>query len=340
MRRGWWLAATTAFLLGAFLTNAFAQDQSEDKKKKKTIPPPVKVEELKKEDVKKGYPKKIEDPKTFPFPPGFVPPGGIPFKGDPNVKIDPKAKPIPHPYSRLEGMTIVFVINDAGSSTDLSDGLPEAMEGAGCIVTKNVNWTRTTFETRKDWRDAQAQGQGAAKIAMDIGILRKEAPHCRIVLIGHGVGGHVALMAAEMCAAKSIDRIILLGPSVSTRYCLDGALAASRGGIDNFHSSLDFTLDRWASDGGTSDGDPSGSTAGQYGFRIQRGAKGCENLRQIGWGDRMTHHNGGHNGWTRPRVLAEWVVPLINCDLPPVSPAPRIIVVPPPLPPVKDGATK
>jgi hypothetical protein len=339
MRRGWWLAAATAFLLGAFLTSALAQDPMDGKKKKKTIPPPVKVEEPTNEEIKKG------DPKLLPFPPGAFPPGtftpGIPaLPTNPSVKIDPKAKPQPHPYSQLEGRTIVFVVNDAGSRTDLSDGLPEAMEGAGCVVTKNVNWTRTAFETRKDWHDHQAMGRGAGRIAMDVGILRKEAPHCRIVIIGHGVGCHVALMAAEMCPAKSIDRIILLAPSVSRRYCLDVALAASKGGIDNFYSSLDFTLDHWASHSGTSDGDQSGTTAGQYGFSVQRGAKGCENLRQIAWGDRMTHHNGGHYGWTRPRVLADWVVPLINCDAPPAPPVPRVIVVPPPAPPVKDGSTK
>ncbi|MFO0863814.1 MAG: hypothetical protein U0744_04005 [Gemmataceae bacterium] len=340
MRRGWWLGAATAFLLGAFLSNAFAQDQTDTKKKKKAIPPPAKVEEPKKEDVKAG------DPKLLPFPPGAFPPGTFPPGAfppgiggglvDPKAKIDPK-KPLPHPYSQLEGRTIVFLVNDAGSRTDLSDGLPEAMEGAGCVVTKNVNWTRTPFETKKDWHDHQAMGRGAGRIAMDVGILRKEAPHCRIVIIGHGVGCHVALMAAEMCPAKTIDRIILLAPSVSNRYCLDGALAASKGGIDNFFSSLDFTLDHWASHSGTSDGDQSGTTAGQYGFRFQRGAKGYENLRQIAWNDRMTHHHGGHYGWTRPRILAEFVVPMINCDAPPAPPAPVIVPV---IPPVKTVPTK
>lgn len=322
MRRGWWLSAAIAVLFGTFLANVSGQTPaSAVSQEKNVVPPPTKIEEPKKKETKKVAPKTVEVPPL----PGTLPPALV-------VPALPKG-PVEHPYKRLEGATVVFVINDAGSDDHLSTGFGEAMEGAGRVAGKTINWCRTPFETKKDWRDVRAQGSSAARIAMDVAILRKEAPHCRIIFVGHGVGGHVALIAAEMCAPKSIDRIILLGVSVSHRYCLEPALAASRGGIDNLWSNLDGTLDAIASDIGTSDGDRSGTTAGQYGFRIPKGAKGCENLRQISWGDQMRFHHGGHYGWTNARFMSDWVVPLVLNDAPPAPvlvpiPAPKIIDAP------------
>jgi pimeloyl-ACP methyl ester carboxylesterase len=64
----------------------------------------------------------------------------------------------------------------------------------------------------------------------------------RISLLGHSAGCAVVLAAAEILPPDSVDRIILLAPSVCDAYDVRPTLRAARDGMDVFYSSRDCLI--------------------------------------------------------------------------------------------------
>ena len=125
------------------------------------------------------------------------------------------------------------------------------------------------------------------------------------------------LAAAEMLPADSIDRIILLAPSVSWAYDLRLALRTARYGIDSFNSSQDRLVLGWGMRiVGTTERE-SNTAAGQYGFTpvvVSRGdAELYGKLRQHTWDPvvQWSGHDGGHSGSNQTGFLRAYVLPLL-----------------------------
>jgi len=106
-----------------------------------------------------------------------------------------------------------------------------------------------------------------AEMAARVEAFRKQCPAVRVYLMGHSSGTHVVLAAAECLPPGSIERIVLIAPSVSCSYDLRQAIKATRSGIDVYYSLEDLLLDRAADAFGTADGIRGTPTAGQVGFR-------------------------------------------------------------------------
>src|SRR5262249_54829266 len=131
---------------------------------------------------------------------------------------------------------------------------------------------------------------------------RRHYPCLRIYLIGHSAGCAVVLAAADRLPPDSVDRIVLLAPSVSPAYHLRPAVAASREGLDACVSDRDRVILGLAMRiVGTADG-RAGPAAGRVGFR-PRPATPCDaalfgRLRQHTWHPAVswTGHYGGHYG--------------------------------------------
>src|SRR5262249_53974398 len=71
---------------------------------------------------------------------------------------------------------------------------------------------------------------------------RQACPGRRVYLVGHSAGCAGVLAAAEALPPESVDRIVLLAPSVCVSYDLRPALRAARGGIDAFESADDTVV--------------------------------------------------------------------------------------------------
>jgi pimeloyl-ACP methyl ester carboxylesterase len=229
-------------------------------------------------------------------------------KGLPKIVVVPA--PAAPSYKHLDGQMLVIAVNGVGDSTTLSDNLKEINEEKHLrLCIQEVPWTRTGSKC-KDLTDTEAQLNAAARIACAVKAIHKDAPKAHIILIGYSAGARVVLAAAEMSPPKSLDRVIVLSPTVSQMYDLTGALKASRYGIDNFYSVQDGVLDTENDHYRNSDGGP-GHAAGKYGFKLcttdKTTIEAYRNVRQHGWTDEM--HYGGHYTWVRWHMLAKCVVP-------------------------------
>jgi len=151
---------------------------------------------------------------------------------------------------------------------------------------------------------------------MRVAACRQACPG-KVYLVGHSAGCAVILAAAEQLPPDSVDRIILLAPSVSMGYDLRSALRSAREGLDVFYSSRDYgylgfciaitgTADRkWC------------PAAGRVGF-----CPPCPNsadaalytkLRQHAWDPAVewTGNHGGHYGSHHPQFIRAYVLPLL-----------------------------
>jgi pimeloyl-ACP methyl ester carboxylesterase len=218
----------------------------------------------------------------------------------------------PGPSPNVGCQPLVIVINGEAGSTHITDNLlllnGELRLG---LRIQAITWARHLSHS-EDVVDQEAQIKAAARIACAVQSIRKDSPNVPIFFVGHSGGAHVALRAAEMLPEKSIDRIIVVAPAVSSTYDLTRALKTSRGGIDNFYSGDDSLLDHMAEHVGTADGMKC-KPAGLIGFRLassdKRDFEAYRNVRQYPWTLDFSG-GGGHYTWTRYHNLKKTVVPM------------------------------
>jgi pimeloyl-ACP methyl ester carboxylesterase len=221
-------------------------------------------------------------------------------------------------YKHLGCQPLVFVVNGEAGSTHTTDNLLDLNgELRLGLRIQSVNWTRHDAHSA-DVVDQEAQIKAAARIACTVKAIRRDAPNIPIFFVGHSGGAHVVLRAAEMLPCKSVDRIIVLAPAVSSTYDLTRALKASRGGIDNFYSDEDGLLVHMAEHVGTADGLKC-KAAGVVGFRLascdQKDIDAYRNVRQYRWTQDFCG-GGGHYTWTRYHNLKKTVVPMFFAPTP------------------------
>jgi pimeloyl-ACP methyl ester carboxylesterase len=160
----------------------------------------------------------------------------------------------------------------------------------------------------------------ARQLACQVAAYRQAYPGHRVYLIGHSTGCAIVLMAAEQLPPGSIDRIIVLAPSVCETYDLRPALRTARDGIDAFYSNEDrWTLGLGMRIVGTAERGCR-TAAGQYGFTpviaCPADAELYRKLRQHPWDPVVawSGHDGGHFGSNQAGFLRAYVLPLLVCD--------------------------
>ena len=176
--------------------------------------------------------------------------------------------------------------------------------GTGLMITDNCHWGNT-----------RRQGQ---RLADMVRVAHERYPTLPVYLIGHSAGCAVCLEAARELPAGSVERVVLLAPSVAPTYDLRPALTCSRAGVDSFHSRQDWvTLGLSMRVFGTTDRKWT-AAAGRVGFRRPHDgspdARLYAKLREHVWqpGDAATGHAGGHYGNYTPGYLKAKVLPLLN----------------------------
>jgi alpha-beta hydrolase superfamily lysophospholipase len=176
--------------------------------------------------------------------------------------------------------------------------------GWGRMITDNCHWSHT-----------KRKGQELARLVQRI---RTERPELEVFLIGHSAGCAVVLQSCKDLPANSVERIVLLAPSVSPGYDLRPALACSRLGVDAFISRRDWvTLGMTMRVFGTTDRRWTAG-AGQVGFQLPDNTPETKQLyaklREHVWEptEADTGNRGGHYGSYVPGYLRSKILPLLT----------------------------
>jgi pimeloyl-ACP methyl ester carboxylesterase len=184
---------------------------------------------------------------------------------------------------------------------------------------QTVEWSHgygRMFADHVDYRHARAEGM---KLATQIACYRQaqgQGPPLPVYLVAHSGGSAVVLAAAELLPPDSVERIVLLAPSVSADYDLRPALRCARQGVDVFYSSRDLGyLGLGVGLFGTGDRRWS-AASGRVGFRLPADADAeglYTRLHQHPWVPAVswTGNEGGHFGSHRDRFLRAYIMPLL-----------------------------
>jgi pimeloyl-ACP methyl ester carboxylesterase len=216
---------------------------------------------------------------------------------------------------------VVFVANGSGDVRAVSTNLAQVVgEVRLPLHVEAFVWShgyRRYLVDHLDHANHVAQGR---RLAAQVAAYRQACPGRRVYLVGHSAGCAVILAAAEALPPDSVDRIVLLAPSVCVQYDLRPALRSARGGIDVFYSCRDrMILGLGMRLAGTSDRSCR-CAAGQYGFTpiiVTAGdAALYTRLRQHPWDAVVawSGNDGGHYGSYQAGYLRAYVVPLLAGD--------------------------
>jgi pimeloyl-ACP methyl ester carboxylesterase len=223
---------------------------------------------------------------------------------------------LPAPTAPVTG--IVLVADGAGDFRDLSAHLQGAiLEAAMPLTVQTFAWSRGRGRILADQTDHgnhQVQGR---RLAEYVWRHRVDQPQLPVYLVGSSAGSDVVLCAAALLPPDSVEKIVLLAPSVCADRDLRPTLRSARGGIDVFTSHKDrLILGLGMRVVGTTEGNCK-IAAGRVGFRpviaSAEDAALYQRLRQHPWepAQRADGHNGGHFGSTQPEFLRTRVVPLL-----------------------------
>ena len=220
--------------------------------------------------------------------------------------------------SSAEQLGIVFVANGSGDFRGLSRNLVQvATETCAPLQIETVEWSRGLGRVVADQTGHQNHLDQGRRLAVQVDTHRRTCPRQRIYLLGHSAGSAVVLAAAEALPENSVDRIVLLSPSVSATHDLRPALRASRCGIDVYYNELDLlVLGLCTTVVGTAD----------HGCRTAAGREGftpiiCTPDDAALYGKLRQHpsqpafqsadHYRGHYGDTLPAYLRAHILPLL-----------------------------
>jgi pimeloyl-ACP methyl ester carboxylesterase len=236
-----------------------------------------------------------------------------------------KTAAVPHaelaPSNRSDSTCpLVLVVDGAGDLKGCSTALKAA--AAQYQVSLNLetfSWSHGHYKLYQDQVDARHFRAKGIELAEHIAALRAKQPERPIVLVSHSAGCSVALAACEFLPPDSLERQVLLAPSVSTRYDLRPALRASKQGIDVFCSKKD----RWALGLviwwiGSADETHDGKASGRHGFAPAIDGPDdvalYRRLRHHFWSeaDEKLGHDGRHHGMHAPAFVKEKVLPLFQ----------------------------
>lgn len=226
---------------------------------------------------------------------------------------------LPGPTAAPAG--IVIVADGAGDFRELSVNINEVIWATSTpLLVETFVWShgyRRYLADQIDHDNHLAQGR---RLAEYVCRHRQHFPNRSVFLLGNSAGCEVLLDAAAWLPPDSVDRIVLLAPSVCAYHDLRPALRAARGGIDVFTSHKDrLILGLGMRIVGTTERDCN-TAAGRTGFRPvianAQDAALYQRLRQHPWEQawREHGHNGGHFGSTQPQFLRSHIVPLLQAN--------------------------
>jgi pimeloyl-ACP methyl ester carboxylesterase len=216
---------------------------------------------------------------------------------------------------------VVLVANGSGDFRTVSTNLERAVaEAHAPLAVETFVWSLGRGRYVADHVDHANHLAQARLLACRVAEHRRACPGGRVHLVGHSAGCAVVLAAAELLPPDSVDRVVLLAPSVCPTYDLRPALRTARRGIDVYYSDEDrVVLGVGMRIVGTADR-ACRVAAGQYGFTpvgtCPEDAALYGRLRQHPWDVVVawTGHDGGHYGSNQTGFLRAYVLPLLLND--------------------------
>jgi pimeloyl-ACP methyl ester carboxylesterase len=213
---------------------------------------------------------------------------------------------------------VVLSVDGAGGFQATSAALSQAIQTEKVPLEVQVfEWSHGYGRVLSDQLDSTHAHRQGERLAQTVANIRVACPSGQIFIVGHSAGCAVVLAAADHLTDNSIDRMILLAPSVSTEYDVRPALRCSRDGVDVFCSRRDIAyLGLGVTLIGTADHRWSCPAAGRVGFTPQERCPGDHilfaKLRQHAWDPAVewTGNRGGHYDGYQPAFLRAYVLPL------------------------------
>lgn len=209
----------------------------------------------------------------------------------------------------------VFVANGSGDGGTLSQNLSEVIRKSNAgFSLETFRWSHGKGRVLTDHFDSDNHKYQGKRLAAAVQAYLEVRAGSKVYLIGHSTGCAVVLIAAENLPQGSVEKIILLSPSVPDTYDLRPALHTARLGLDTYHSIRDQILGVGIKIVGTTDLESS-DAAGLKGFRLVYSHPSdqvlYQKLRQHHW-DRVVEwsgHDGNHLGSVTTGYLRAYVLP-------------------------------
>jgi pimeloyl-ACP methyl ester carboxylesterase len=214
---------------------------------------------------------------------------------------------------------VVLVADGAGDYRGLSKAVTQAVAAAGLpLIVEPACWShgyRRSLADQVDQAHARAEGR---RLAERVLAYRTACPERPVYLLAHSAGAAVVLYAAAWLPPDSVDRILLLAPTVSAYADVRPALRCARAGVDVFTSCRDRCAWVVAFTQIGAEGHLLPRVAARVGF-VPRG-HGPEDallygkLRQYAWEPSWIclGHEGGHYGIYTPEFLRHCVLPRLE----------------------------
>lgn len=197
----------------------------------------------------------------------------------------------------------------------LSDSCGDGRAGPDIVT---FQWSHGYYHIVSDQVDyAHVRSEGC-RLATTVQQFHQDHPGTPVHLVGHSAGAMVVLCALERLPENSVDRVVLLSPSVSASYDLAPALRAVKCGMYSFYNRGDrFYLGLATGILGNSDRHW-GPSGGRIGFQVPPATpENCHLLakfHQRPWQppDRTLGNFGGHYGNYQPEFARAYVLPLLR----------------------------
>ncbi len=214
---------------------------------------------------------------------------------------------------------VVFVADGAGDFRAASQAVERVVQAEGLrLCVEPIIWSHGYGRVFIDQIAREYASERGRCLAIELQRRREAQPGIRIYLLAHSAGSRVVLAAAEAMPPESIERIVLLGPSVQTAYDLRCALRATRRSIDVYYSPEKDQYLKGAAVLAAVFHCEFSRRAGQIGFtpviESEADAKLYSKLRLIPWDPSFEEagNRGGHYGGYQPEFLKEIVLPLMK----------------------------
>lgn len=215
---------------------------------------------------------------------------------------------------------IVVVADGAGDYRGLSTALRQAVADAGLpLEVEPAAWSHGYRRSLVDQIDRAHHEAEGRRLAGRVLVLRDAYPDRPIYLLSHSAGAGVVLAAASCLPPHSVERIVLLAPTVSAHADLRPALRAASQGVDVFSSARDCMSFLVGVTLIGSDGRLIHRVAGRVGFLLPEKGSAEESklyarLGQHCWDPswKETGHDGRHFGIYQQGFLHAVVLPLLT----------------------------
>lgn len=184
---------------------------------------------------------------------------------------------------------------------------------------QRFHWSHGYLRIVADQTDLPHISEHGEMLATSIRRIQSRNPDIEITILAHSAGTSVALAGVSLLNENSIERLILLAPSVSKDYPIIPAIAAVKDSVHVFYSHEDtFILGPILRFTKTADLRKTQNAAGRYGFipatrNREEELLVATKLKQYAWKteDAAIGNNGGHYGAYGQPYMDKKVLPLL-----------------------------